>query len=99
MAFHDVHQFHKLHTEAQIGFVATIIFHGIRPRHPLERFCQLNTTNFLEKVLCHTFKELDYIVLLYKRHFTVDLCKFRLAVGTEVFVTETFRDLEVAVKA
>ena len=98
MTFHNIHQLYELHAEAQIRFVATVIFHSICPWHTLERFGQLNTAQFFEEVFCHTFEKFDYIVLLYERHFTVDLCKFRLTVGTQIFVTETFCNLEITVE-
>ena len=45
-----------------------------------------------------TFKHLEDIFLIYKRHFTVYLSELRLTVGTEVFVTETFYYLEITVE-
>ena len=46
----------------------------------------------------HILEELEYILLLYKRHLTVDLCELRLTVGTQVLVAETLGNLEVTVE-
>ena len=98
MTFQYIHQLHELHIETQVGFVATIIFHGVRPCHTLELTCQFHTADFFEKIFRHTFKQVDDVVLFYERHFAVYLSKFRLTVGTKVLVTETLGNLEVTVK-
>ena len=98
MTFHDIHQFDKLHAETQVGFVATIIFHSIVPGHALERLFNFDATDYLEQMFCHTFKDIQHIFLLNETHFAVNLCKFRLTVGTQVFVAETFHDLEITVE-
>ena len=48
---------------------------------------------------CHVLKEVDYVVLVDKRHFAVNLCELWLAVGTKVFVAEALGYLEVAVES
>ncbi|CDB09896.1 putative uncharacterized protein [Bacteroides sp. CAG:633] len=98
VSFHNVHQFDELHAKAQVGFIATIVLHGIGPRHTQERFSQFHTTQFLEQIFGHAFEQFDNIVLLNKRHFTVNLCKLRLTVGTQVFIAEALRNLEVTVE-
>ena len=45
----------------------------------------------------HTLKGFDDVFLRDKAHLTVDLRELRLTVGTKVFVTETFHNLEIAV--
>ena len=82
VTFHDIHQFHEFHAETQIRFIATIIFHGVRPRHTLEWFIQFHTTKSLKQMFSHSFESSDNIFLLNEAHFTVDLCKFRLTIGT-----------------
>jgi len=42
-----------------------------------------------------SFKSLQHIFLLDKGHFAVDLRKFRLPVGAQVFVTKTFDNLKI----
>ena len=41
----------------------------------------------------------EYVLLRHEGHFAVNLGKFRLAVGPEVFVPEALHELEVAVVA
>ena len=52
---------------------------------------------FLQKIFCQTFKNIHHIFLLHESHFAVYLCKFRLSVRTEVFITETFYNLKIFV--
>ena len=98
VTFHDIHQFHEFHAETQVRFVTTIIFHGIRPRHTLERFSQFHTTQCFEQMFSHSFESSDNIFLLNEAHFAVNLRKFRLTVSTQVLIAETFCDLEVTVE-
>ena len=44
-------------------------------------------------------KHLQHIFLRHKRHFAIYLGKFRLTISAQVFITETFYNLEIAVKA
>ena len=44
-----------------------------------------------------TFKSFQNIFLLYKRHFAIDLGEFRLSVGSQILITETFYDLKIFV--
>ena len=97
VSLHDVHQFNELHAKAEVGLVATIIFHGICPRHAQERFGQFHAAQLLEQVLGHTFKGGDDILLFHETHFAIDLRKLRLAVGAKVLIAETFYNLEISV--
>ena len=47
----------------------------------------------------HVFKELEHILLVNKRHLAIYLCELGLAVGTQIFITETLGNLEIAVEA
>ena len=69
------------------------------PCHLLKLGRQLYATNLLEQMACHVLKEVDYVVLVDKRHFAVDLCELWLTVGTKVFVAEALGYLEVAVES
>ena len=80
MAFEVRRYLDEFHTEAHIGFIATIVFHGVGPCHTQERFVELNATNLFEQVFNHTFKNIQNIFLLDKRHFTVYLSKLGLTV-------------------
>ena len=46
-----------------------------------------------------SFKCIQYIVSFHKGHFAVDLGKFRLTIGSQVFVPETLDNLEILIKA
>ena len=43
----------------------------------------------------HSFDEREDVVRLDERSFDVDLREFRLPIGAQIFVAETFRDLEI----
>ena len=99
VALGQILQFDKAHAETHIGFVATVVFHGIGPRHAQERLVELDTADFLEQMLDHALEDIENILLLHKRHFAVDLRKLGLTVGPQVFVAETLYNLEIAVEA
>ncbi len=48
---------------------------------------------------CKSFKSVQHIIPFHECHFTVNLSEFRLAVGTQVFVTETFHQLVITIVA
>ena len=98
MSLHDVHQLDELHAETQVRLIASVIFHGIVPGHTREGFLYLDTTNGLEQVFGHSFENIQHIFLFHEAHLAVDLCKFRLAVCAQVFIAETFHDLEITVE-
>ena len=63
VAFEYIHKFYKAHTEAQVGFVATIVLHSVGPGHTLEGLGEFHATDYLEEVLGHALEKLDDIVL------------------------------------
>ena len=99
VTFHNVHQLHELHTEAQVGLVAAIVLHGLGPRHTQERLRQLHAADGLEEVFRHAFEEVDNIVLLDERHLTVDLRELWLTIGAQVLIAEALGNLEVTVES
>ena len=46
-----------------------------------------------------SFEEVQDILLIHESHFTVDLCKLRLTVCAQVFVTEALHNLVIPVEA
>jgi len=98
MAFHDVHQLDELHAETQIRFIATILFHSILPSHTHKRLLELDTTDYLKQMFRHALEHIQDILLLHEAHLTVDLRELRLAIRTQILVTETFYDLEITVE-
>jgi isoleucyl-tRNA synthetase len=51
----------------------------------------------VEKMLGKTFKRVKDVFLFYKCHLTVNLCKFRLTVSAQVFISETAYNLKITV--
>ena len=98
VAFQHVHQLNKAHIETGVRFVGTIIFHSVGPRHT-RQFRKVDAFQCLEKVAAHSFEHLENVLLLNKRHLTVDLSELRLTVCTKVLVAETLDNLEVTVDA
>ena len=47
----------------------------------------------------HFFGDVHDLIFADKRHFDVNLCKFGLTVGAQVFVAETLNYLKVAIVA
>ncbi len=86
---------------AQIRLVGAVFQHGIIKGDPLERGDDLAIAcKFLEDIGQHRFDGIEHIFLRDEGHFDIELVKFaRAAVGAGVFVAETGRDLEVAIKA
>ena len=67
------------------------------PCHTLQ-LRQLYATYLPEQMTCQILKDFQYVFLIGKRHFTVYLRKFWLSVSTQVLVTETLGNLEIAVE-
>lgn len=67
-------------------------------RHDREWIRQIDVHRFLENTTDHVFKQIADFLFFDKRHFAVDLGKFRLAVSTQIFIAETFRDLVITVE-
>ena len=96
MTLHHIVQLNKFHTEAYVGFVASIETHGILPGHSRE-VAKFQTFNLLEKVFGQTFKHIEHIFLFHKRHLTINLRELGLTVCTEILVTEATHYLEITV--
>ena len=90
-------ELHELHAETQVGLVGAETTHGFVPRHLLQ-LGQFHASNLPEQMARHVLKEVNHVVLIHETHLAVYLRELRLTVGTQVFVTETFGNLEVAVE-
>ena len=95
--FHQVGQLGKFQVDAQSRFVRAVVEHGFRVRHAWE-VAQIYIQGIFEDLFGHAFSDVHDFILVQERGFQVDLSEFRLAVGTQVFVTETFGDLVVTVE-
>ena len=97
MALHKGGDFVEFHIEADVRFVAAIVIHSVVPAHSRNRVRDGHVQHILEKSPHHSLEGVEHVFLLHEGHFAVDLGEFRLAVSSEVLVTETAHDLEVAV--
>ena len=85
------------HAEPDIGFVRSVFIHRFVPADPREVPVELFAEDVFEQALCQAFEHIQNVFAFDERHFAVDLRKFRLTVGPQVFVAETAHDLEIAV--
>ncbi len=96
--FDDIGQFHQFKPEAEIGIVhaepADCLGIG-QARHG--KF-NLYSLGLLKNPGNEPFHDGYDILAIDKRHFTVNLGEFRLAVGAQVFIAEAADNLEIAVK-
>ena len=99
MSLHQGGDFVYGHSEANVRLVGTVVVHGVVPGHARNRIRNLHTYGIPEHLPHHALEGVEHVFLLHERHFTVYLGEFRLAVGTEVLVTEAAHYLEVPVVA
>ena len=57
----------------------------------------INIERFFENILQHPLAQLADIFFSHKTHFHIQLGKFRLAVGTQIFIAEAACQLEISV--
>ena len=98
MAFGQIVEFDKFHSEAHIRLIRTIAAHGIVVGHAW-KFAEINIQDALKQMAGQALKRLQYIFAGHKGHFAVYLCKLRLAVSTKVLISEALDDLEIAIHA
>ncbi len=98
MTLHHIHQLHKQHFKARIRLIATIIFHCMMPCHTWE-IRYIYSFDSFKQMFRHTFKGIQYILLLYKCHLAVYLRKLRLTVSPQVLIPKALHDLKITVKA
>jgi len=95
----EVSNIRKFHIETKIRFIRTIILHGIVPGNPVNGQLDFMAQDSLEDIVHHLFRKLLDIFLAHEGHFHVELGEFRLAVSTQIFISEAFSNLEIAVHA
>ena len=91
-----IHHVDQGHVKTQIRFVAAIFIHGFVPGHALHGPLDIHTQRSFEHISNEAFHHVHDIVHLYERHLHVQLGKFRLTVGTQIFITEAAGNLEIA---
>ena len=71
--------------------------HGVLPTHALHGIGVINAFHIQENAFDETFEHVKDVLLFDEAHFAIYLREFRLTIGAEVFVAETFHDLVVSV--
>ena len=95
---HDLGDFGEFHFHAQVRFVRAVLEHRVLVGHHWE-YAQVDTDGVAENGFDHALEEFTNFFFGHERCFNIDLREFGLAVCAQVFVTETFGDLVVTVKA
>jgi len=99
----EIHIPHKVaHTDqfqvhAQVGPVGAVALHGLGIGHA-RKFGQRHIENLLEQPAHHALGDIHHILFRHETGLDIDLGELRLAVGAQVLVAETTRNLVIAVK-
>ena len=72
--------------------------HGFSVSHD-GKVAQVDIKHLLENAFDHVLEQGANFFFTQERSFDIDLGEFRLAVCAQIFITETFGDLVVTVKA
>src|SRR6185437_10955546 len=92
--FYAGFQVFYFHPKAHIRFVASKTAHGFCMGKHWD-FTKVHTSYFFKNMPGKTCKNIKHILLLYERHFAVDLGKLRLPVSPEILIPEAFYDLKI----
>ena len=93
-----VRDFVQFHAEAHVGLVAAVFADGVFVEH-VRKGCLGFDAGDGAGAHHDVFDDMENVFLAWKRHFDVQLREFGLPIGAQVFVAETFYDLEIAVEA
>ena len=96
---HNVCYIAKLHTKTEIRLIGTETLHCLFVGHTLDWKLYINTNDILEQLCKQTLIDINDIIDIYKRKLHIDLCKFRLSVGTQILITIAACNLEITVVA
>ena len=92
-------QINQLQTETGVRLVVAVARDGLLIAHARERRVQRNAASCRENLLDQALGNSHDVVLADKTQLKVYLGEFRLAVGAQVFIAETFDNLEIPVHA
>ena len=95
---HGVSQLGEGEFDAQIGFVRAVQVHGLGVGHDGE-LAQIHIHGVFKDGANHALEQAADFFFAKEGSFNINLGKFWLAVGTQIFVAEAFGDLVVAVVA
>src|ERR1700674_215424 len=87
----------QLHAKAQIGFVDAIAPDGLAILHMAERRLHFDSSHSASPnhdLLDHA----ENHILRWEGHLQIELRKFRLAVRSQILITEAARDLKIAIQ-
>src|SRR5690606_28397326 len=87
----------QFHSKPKNRFDITITTHAFLPAYTRKIAVERDATYVAKHGFHHAFKHLKYIFLIYKCHLAVDLGKFRLTIGAQIFIAKTFHDLVIPV--
>ncbi|MNL27996.1 hypothetical protein D3C87_1496250 [compost metagenome] len=96
--FQQVSNVHQLHRVTQIRFIRTVTTFRFSKGHDRE-ITQIHTFYIQPQAANQRFHQLTHLRRGHEGGFDVDLGKFRLTVCAQVFITEAFYDLVVAIEA
>ena len=96
---HNICHITKLHTKTEIRLIGTETLHCLFVCHTLNRKLYVYANDFLKQLCKQTLIDIDDIIDIYERKLHIDLCKFRLSVGTQILITVAACDLEITVVA
>ena len=91
----NIAQIRQLHPETAIRLIAAKLVHRFAVGQPWKRRRNFDPARRAKDRSQHSFDERENIRRLDERCFNVDLREFRLAIRAQIFVAETFRDLEI----
>ena len=89
----------KLHTKTEIRLIRTETLHRLFVCHTLNRKLYIDTDDFLEQLCKQTLIDIDNIIDIHEGKLHIDLCEFRLSVGTQILIAVASCDLEITVVA
>ncbi len=83
--------------KAQVGLIDSVLANGFVVGHARKRRLQLNAADG-EGGVQEAFHHAEDRLLLRERHLQIDLRELGLAIGAQIFVAETARDLKIAIQ-
>ena len=95
---HQIGNVDQLHRNTQIRLVGAVTTHGFGIAHHREG-AQIHARHVLPQILYQLFHHFPHLFGAHEGGFHIDLGKFGLTVGTQIFVAEAFDDLVVTVEA
>ena len=90
---------YKLKSESCVRFIRPVSVHSFIIVHSWKIIIGFLACHLFKYFFSHFFHFTKYIFLSYKRHFYIQLGKFRLSVSSQILISETFRQLIIFIHA